>query len=172
MIETWMPFPAHVMDAYWNIVMYNDAASLVLGLSTDGPQNCLLSFFTDPRYRGPAGNWETVAPKVVAQYRAAWSERPEDEGFQAVVAEAKSASEEFARLWEQHDVLPGGRDSKVVEHPLVGTLHLETTQLRLPARPDLAILLYTPLPVAETAAKVERLASPEGQRESAYPVAG
>ncbi|MFJ3635527.1 hypothetical protein [Streptomyces sp. NPDC090112] len=59
-----------------------------------------------------------------------------------------------------------------MEHPLVGTLHLETTQLRLPARPDLAILLYTPLPVAETAARVEWLVSPEGQHGSAYPGAG
>ncbi len=49
---------------------------------------------------------------------------------------------------------------------------MEAAQLRVPARPDLAIVLHTPLPAADTAAKPEWLASPEGRRGSMYPVAG
>ncbi|MFI6102874.1 helix-turn-helix transcriptional regulator [Streptomyces sp. NPDC051310] len=172
LIDAWMPYPAHIMDVHWNAVMYNDSASLVLGMRPEISQNCLIAFFTDPVYRARATSWEQVAPQIVAQYRAACSEHPGDEGFRAVVEEARAASAEFAELWERRDIAPGGQNRKELAHPLAGTLHLEATQLRVPARPDLVIVLHTPLPEGDTAAKLERLASPEGRREALYPVAG
>ncbi|GGP73766.1 transcriptional regulator [Streptomyces melanogenes] len=172
LIDAWMPFPAHIMDAYWNTVMYNDAASMVLGMRPEIVQNCLIAFFTDPVYRSLARDWDSVAAKVVAQYRAACSERPGDEGFREVVEEASRLSAEFAELWQRRDILPGGQMEKEFQHPVVGTLFVESTQLRVPARPDLAIVLHTPLPETDTAAKLEWLATPEGRRGSMYPVAG
>lgn len=170
LIDAWMPFPAHIMDVYWNTVMYNEAASMVLGMRPEVVQNCLIAFFTDPVYR--SGQWEEIACQVVAQYRAACSEHPDDEGFRAVVEEVRELSAEFAELWDRRDVRPGGLTRKLLEHPVVGTLHVETTQLRVPARPDLAIVLHTPMPGTGTAEKLEWLASPEGRRGSMYPVAG
>lgn len=172
LIDAWMPFPAHIMDAYWNTVMYNDAAALVLGMRPEIVQNCLLAFFTDPIYRARSKRWEEIACNVVAQFRAACSERPEDDGFRAIVAEAKERSPEFAELWERRDIQPGGQLQKEMEHPVVGTLHVESTQLRVPARPDLVIVLHTPLPNTDTAEKLEWLTSPEGRRGSMYPIAG
>ncbi|MFF9199520.1 helix-turn-helix transcriptional regulator [Streptomyces sp. NPDC014779] len=172
LIDAWMPFPAHIMDQYWNTVMWNDAAAVVLGMRPEIVQNCLIAFFTDPLYRERATSWEELAPKVVAQFRAACSECPDDEGFRQVVAEAKEASAEFAELWERRDILPGGQNRKEMAHPLVGPLVVESTQLRVPARPDLVIVLHTPLPEADTAAKLEWLVSPEGRRGAMFPVAG
>ncbi|MEU4080862.1 transcriptional regulator [Streptomyces venezuelae] len=172
LIDAWMPFPAHIMDRYWNAVMYNEAAAVVLGMRADISQNCLIDFFTDPLYRGRLTHWEEIAPRVVAQYRAACSEGPDDDGFRAVVEEAKALSPEFTELWERRDILPGGQNRKEVQHPLVGTLVVEATQLRVPARPDLTIVLHTPLPEADTAEKLEWLVSPEGRRGAMYPVAG
>ncbi|MGW6389867.1 helix-turn-helix transcriptional regulator [Streptomyces sp. NPDC055103] len=172
LIDTWMPFPAHIMDVYWNTVLYNDAAAIVLGMRPDAPQNCLVTFFTDPLYRSRTVHWEELAPRVVAQFRSACSECPDDEGFRAVVEELRELSPEFAALWERRDILPGGQNRKEMEHPLVGTLVVEATQLRVPARPDLVIVMHTPLPEADTAAKLEWLVSPEGRRGAMYPVAG
>ncbi|MCX2179774.1 helix-turn-helix transcriptional regulator [Streptomyces sp. SKN60] len=172
LIDAWMPFPAHIMDQYWNTVMYNDAAAVVLGMRPEIVQNCLIAFFTDPLYRERSTSWEELAPKVVAQFRAACSECPDDDGFRQVVAEAKEASAEFAELWERRDILPGGQNRKEMAHPLVGPLIVEATQLRVPARPDLVIVLHTPLQEADTAAKLEWLVSPEGRRGAMYPVAG
>ncbi|WP_069886711.1 helix-turn-helix transcriptional regulator [Streptomyces luteocolor] len=177
LIDTWMPQPAHIMDAYWNCVMYNDAAAAVLGMRSETSDNCLLTFFTDPIYRARASSWERNAPQVVAMYRAACSELPEDDGFAAVVEEARAVSAEFAELWERRDILPGGQVAKEIEHPLVGTLFLESTQLKVPARPDLTIVLHTPMPGAgadagvDTAGKLAWLASPEGRRGAMRPVA-
>jgi hypothetical protein len=32
LIDAWMPYPAHIMDAYYNCVLYNEAAGWVLGI--------------------------------------------------------------------------------------------------------------------------------------------
>ncbi|WP_306328830.1 helix-turn-helix transcriptional regulator [Streptomyces venezuelae] len=172
LIDAWMPFPAHIMDVYWNTVIYNDAAAVVLGMGPDISQNCLVTFFTEPLYRSRLAQWEELAPRVVAQFRAACSECPDDDGFRAVVEEVKERSPEFVELWERRDIMPGGQNRKEMEHPLVGRLVVEATQLRVPARPDLTIVLHTPLPEAGTAEKLEWLVSPEGRRGAMYPVAG
>ncbi|MGW7383744.1 helix-turn-helix transcriptional regulator [Streptomyces sp. NPDC054794] len=171
-IDTWMPYPAHIMDLYYNCVMYNDAAAMVLGMRPDITQNCLVDFFTDPLYRSRSKSWEGNARTVVAQFRAACAARPDDEGFQAVLAEVRAASEEFGALWEERDIEDAGQIRKELDHPVVGLLVVESTLMKVPARPDLAIVLHTPLDEANTAAKLEWLASPEGRRGALYPVAG
>lgn len=172
LIDTWMPYPAHIMDRYYNCVMYNDAASIVLGMRPDSTQNCLVDFFTDPLYRARSQSWERNARTVVAQFRAACSASPDDEGFQAVLARLRDDSADFVRLWEERDIEDAGQIRKELEHPLVGLLCVESTALKVPARPDLTIVLHTPLDEANTAAKLEWLASPQGRRGAMYPVAG
>ncbi len=172
LIDTWMPYPAHIMDRYYNCVMYNDAAAIVLGMRPDTTQNCLVDFFTDPLYRARSQSWERNARTVVAQFRAACSASPDDEGFQAVLARLRDGSEDFLRMWEERDIEDAGQIRKELEHPLVGLLCVESTALKVPARPDLTIVLHTPLDEANTAAKLEWLASPQGRRGAMYPVAG
>ncbi len=172
LIDGWLPSPAHIMDQYWNMICFNEAAGLVLGFRPKQRHNCLVDYFTDPVYRSRAANWEQNAPRVVAQYRAACSERPDDEGFEAVVTETAALSPEFAELWARGDVQPGGLLTKEIEHPLVGTIFLESTQLRVPARPDLTIVLHNPVPGSGTAEKVALLSSPEGRRGAMHSVTG
>ncbi|WP_078871138.1 helix-turn-helix transcriptional regulator [Streptomyces caatingaensis] len=166
LIEGWMPHPAHVMDPYWNTVAYNASAALVMGFRPEVRQNCLISFFTDPVYRSRAAQWERNAHSVVAQYRAACSERPGDEGFEAIVAELSALSPEFAELWARNDVQPAGQLSKEYAHPVAGTLRFEISPLKIPARPDLTIVLHNPVPGTDTAERVARLNTPEGRERT------
>ncbi|MEU6282656.1 helix-turn-helix transcriptional regulator [Streptomyces sp. NPDC047028] len=172
LIDTWMPYPAHIMDAYYNCVMYNDAAALVLGMRPGITQNCLVDFFTDPLYRSRSKSWERNARTVVAQFRAATAAHPGDDGYQAVLDELSAASPEFVALWAERDIEDQGQVRKELDHPVVGLLVVESTAMKVPARPDLSIVLHTPLEEANTAAKLEWLASPEGRRGTMYPVAG
>ncbi|MEU6287348.1 helix-turn-helix transcriptional regulator [Streptomyces sp. NPDC005047] len=172
LIDTWMPYPAHIMDRYYNCVMFNDAAGAVLGMRPGTTWNCVVDFFTDPLYRARSRSWRENARTVVAQFRAACAASPDDEGFQQVLAELTAASDEFAALWAERDIEDAGQIRKELEHPLVGLLSLESTALKVPARPDLTIVLHTPLDEANSAAKLEWLASPEGRRGAMYPVAG
>jgi transcriptional regulator with XRE-family HTH domain len=167
LIDGWMPYPAHLMDAYWNTIGFNEAAERIFGF-TARDTNCLVTFFTSPVYRAMAGTGSTAAT-VVAQYRAAASEFPHDEGFRRVVAEVSELSPEFAELWARGDIEPSGQLDKEITHPVVGALFFESTQLRLPARPDLTVVTHTPLG-SETAAKLEWLATPAGRRDSLSPV--
>ncbi|MEU1625160.1 helix-turn-helix transcriptional regulator [Streptomyces sp. NPDC020096] len=170
LIDAWMPFPAHIMDAYWNIIGFNEAAGLTFGFA-ESDTNCLVSFFTNQVYRGRANAHGDIAAAVVAQYRAAASEHPDDEGFRAIVDELSAVSPQFAELWARGDVQPSGQMVKEITHPAVGSLRFESTQLRVPARPDLTIVMHNPVPGTDTAEKLERLASPEGRRETIRPVA-
>ncbi|MGW1889032.1 helix-turn-helix transcriptional regulator [Streptomyces sp. NPDC002004] len=172
LIDTWMPYPAHIMDAYYNCVMYNDAAAMVLGMRPEITQNCIVDFFTDPLYRGRSRTWERNARTVVAQFRSACAAFPHDEGFQEVLERLKAVGPEFTELWERQDIEDAGQIRKDLDHPLVGLLYVESTAMKVPARPDLTIVLHSPMPDGETAEKLEWLASPEGRRGSLYPVAG
>ncbi|PHQ50405.1 transcriptional regulator [Streptomyces cinnamoneus] len=173
LIDGWAPFPAHIMDPYWNLVAYNEPAGLVMGFRPKARQNCLVDFFTDPVYRSRAANWEQNAPRVVAQYRAACSEhRGGDEGFEEIVEELAAVSPEFVRLWARRDVQPAGMLVKEFQHPLVGTLHMESTSLSVPARPDLRLCLHNPVQGTGTAEKLQWLDSPEGRRGGMSSVAG
>jgi transcriptional regulator with XRE-family HTH domain len=172
LIDAWMPYPAHIMDMYYNCVLYNDAAAAVLGIRPGITQNCIVDFFTDPLYRSRSKSWERNARTVVAQFRAACSAYPDDEGYQAVLTDLKAASTEFSELWERRDIEDAGQIRKELDHPLVGLLCVESTAMKLPARPDLTVVLHTPLDEANTAAKLEWLASAEGRRGAMYPVAG
>ncbi|WP_425281676.1 hypothetical protein [Streptomyces brevispora] len=125
-----------------------------------------------PVHRGREQDWQETAARVVAQFRAACSECPDDDGFRAIVAEAKERSPEFAELWERRDVAPCGQMRKELTHSAVGTLIVEATQLRIPARPDLAIVLHNPWPDSGTEEKLRWLASPEGRRGSMRQVRG
>ncbi|MCX4703206.1 helix-turn-helix transcriptional regulator [Streptomyces sp. NBC_01373] len=172
LIDTWMPYPAQIMDPYYNTVLFNDAAATVFGLRPGITQNCLVDFFTDPMYRSRTRSWEQNARTVVAQFRATCMASLDDEGFQAMAAELKAASAEFTELWERRDIEEAGQIRKEMDHPVLGMLYFESSVMRLPARPDLSIVLHTPLNEADTADKLEWLASPEGRRGAMYPTAG
>ena len=81
----------------------------VVGMRPGKRWNCLIDFFTDPMYRARSRNWEANAATVVAQFRAVCSASPDDEGFQAVLAEAKESSAEFTALWERRDIEDAGQ---------------------------------------------------------------
>jgi len=166
LLDSWLPFTAHVMDRYWNCVMYDEAPAVVLGTRPDIPQNCVVAFFADPLYRSLAVNWETNAGAVVAQFRAACTASPGDDGFAAVVEQLSAASPEFVERWAQHDVSSPGFLAKEVEHPVLGTLSIEATQLQVPSRPDLTLVLHNRVPGTGTREKLERLRSPDERRAS------
>ena len=124
-------------------------------------------------YRARSRSWEQNARTVVAQFRAASLASPDDEGFQAVAAELKAASAEFAELWERRDIEEAGQIRKEMNHPVLGLLCFESSVMRLPARPDLSIVLHTPLNETDTAGSPAGMAGVAGGRRGAiYPAAG
>nr|WP_243274870.1 helix-turn-helix transcriptional regulator [Streptomyces albus] len=170
LIDSWMPYPAHIMDPYYSAVGMNEAARLVMGIELQ--ENCIINFFCDDRYRARAVSWEENAPSVVGELRASLAEWPEDEGFQLLLEELLANSAEFRELWEQGNVCSAGQRRKELDHPVVGALHFESTTLQVPTRPDLKLILHNPLPGTGTAEKLQRLTEPEVRRAGMHQVAG
>lgn len=165
LIDAWDPNPATMLDRHWNHVAWNESARLALG-AAGFERNCLVGFFQHERYRRAGGRspaWQRVAPMVVAAFRAVASEHREDRGYQQVIDELLAGSPEFADLWVRQDVQLPGVVVNEVEHPVLGTLIFESSQLQLPARPDLTVVFYNPLAGTDTAAKVRRLLAGAGE---------
>ncbi|GAB3798325.1 helix-turn-helix transcriptional regulator [Humibacter antri] len=170
-IERWMPHPAHLLDRYWNLIGANRAAQLVLGYGPDEHGNCLESFFVNPMYRTEYVDWSQHARRMAAQYRALMSEHPGDEGYAAVIERLSAASGEFAELWNLHEVRELEGFHKVLDHPTVGRLDFESTQLTTPGRADLLLVLHNPVDGTDTAGRVQQLLH-EDRRSKLIAVAG
>ncbi|MEU2175396.1 MULTISPECIES: helix-turn-helix transcriptional regulator [Nocardia] len=164
LLDAWGARPAVLRDRCWNLLGVNDAARSVFGFG-DADHNCLVSFFTNPRYRGMHVEWTAIAPAVVAAFRADAAHAPDDPAFARVVGELSAASPEFARLWARHDVDAAVQAVKAVRHPDAGDLVFDTTTLAVADRPGWFLVLYNPQPDTGTAQRVDglmriRLAAP------------
>ncbi|WP_454197726.1 helix-turn-helix transcriptional regulator [Nocardia sp. Marseille-Q1738] len=164
LLDAWGSRPAVLRDRYWNLLAINDTARTVFGLD-DADHNCLVSFFTNARYRGMHTQWNAIAPAVVAAFRADAAHCPGDPRLGTVIDELTAASPEFARLWARHEVNAPVLAVKAVRHPDAGDLFFDTTTLAVADHPDWCLVLYNPQPGTETADRVEglmriRLAAP------------
>ncbi|MFI9505201.1 helix-turn-helix transcriptional regulator [Nocardia sp. NPDC052566] len=156
LIDAWDQRPAVLRDRYWNVLAFNDTARTVFGY--DGtPSNCLITYFTSPRYRAMAEVWEAAASAVVAAYRADAAHAPADPQFHRVVQDLGATSPEFARLWERHEVGVPAQAVNALRHPEAGELFFDATTLTVADHPEWSLVLYNPKPGTETAVRLERL---------------
>ncbi len=156
LVDAWSPKPALLRDRYRNLLAINDGTRAVLGYD-DTDHNCMISFFTNTRYREPYEHWSSVAAAVVASFRADAAHTPDDPEFHRLVAELTAVSPEFAELWARHDVAVPAQAVKAVHHPEVGRLLFDLTTLTVTDHPDWYLELYNPRPGTGTAELVERL---------------
>ncbi|NED96042.1 transcriptional regulator [Phytoactinopolyspora alkaliphila] len=158
LIDAWAPRPAVLRDRYWNLIAVNDAAAAVFGYD-EADHNCLVTFFTNDRYRSMHTHWFAIAPDVVAAFRADAARYPDDAEFARIVEGLRTVSPEFDELWARHDVAAATQAVKAVRHPEVGELIFDTTVLTLPDKPGYHVELQNPLPGSGTQARLERLAT-------------
>jgi hypothetical protein len=156
LVEAWAPRPALLQDRYWNLVAVNDGTRRVFGYR-DTDHNCLITFFTNARYREMYVHWSAVAPGVVAAFRADAAQHPADPTFDRIVDDLSAISPDFVELWERHDVGPHLQSVKAVRHPEAGELVFDKTTVAVTDRPDLYLVLYNPRPGTPTAQRLDRL---------------
>ncbi len=86
------PFPAVVLDRYWNVVMTNDAAPRFFGRFIDlgarpSPRNLLHLMFDPAGMRPFIANWEDVAPGLIRRVYRESVGRVVDEPTRTLLAE-------------------------------------------------------------------------------------
>jgi transcriptional regulator with XRE-family HTH domain len=155
-------YPAYVANARWDAVAWNEAACRVFANFAALPareRNLLRFIFTHPAARQRYVDWEGTARRNLALFRASTSRYVGEAWLTDLIAELREASPEFAAWWPRSDVFGTPKESKEIVHPLVGHLAMQPTLLQVAQAPDLWMIVYTPEPGTDTAARLQRLMS-------------
>jgi transcriptional regulator with XRE-family HTH domain len=119
-------------------------------------ENRLRSLMLDPEEREFHADWDAATAEFVGSFRKSIGEDTGEARIVELVGELSLASTRFRALWARHDVrqLKGG--TTVVNHPVVGELHLHRDKFPVG---DLTLVLYYPDIGSDSAEKLRVLAS-------------
>jgi transcriptional regulator with XRE-family HTH domain len=161
LLDTIENAPAFIFGRRLDVLAWNALGDAVAGYTRMTPKerNVLRQVFLDPAAPGFYPDWPAVAAETVAFLRLDAGRHPEDRRLAALVGELAMKSEDFRRLWADHQVKEKTYGIKRVTHPLVGELTLPYETLSLPGDPDQLLVIYTPEPGSETADRLAVLAS-------------
>ncbi|MFU1983404.1 helix-turn-helix transcriptional regulator [Bordetella hinzii] len=142
--------PAIIKTALWDVVAWNRAAAVVLtdyGALPPAGRNIMRILFLDPAVRARQHDWEGLSRFVVATFRADVARFGRSAQASDLVDELSSASPEFEALWRGNDVLShaDGDGIKRIRHAQLGSVALEYSAFAVDGRPDLSMIVYTPL---------------------------
>jgi transcriptional regulator with XRE-family HTH domain len=140
--------PAYVTGRRWDLLAWNAAAEEVFafGRLREQDRNVLLTMFTNPRTRKLFGStWAEEAKRMVAQFRASHDVWAGDPAFNALLAQLRQGSAEFARWWAAHEVRGTAAGRKTLNHPKMGVLQFEYASFQANDDPALKLVIYTPV---------------------------
>jgi hypothetical protein len=160
--------PAYVADDLSTIVAQNPLNVALFGQFAGRPgreANLIWCWFTSPQWRSllcPPADEEPTGRAYVADLRAVVAQRGHDQAATSLVADLRSASPEFVRMWDEHQVSTLHCLTKVVDHEQVGRLDLECViVLSVLSRQRLMLLQPTPgTATAERLARLHQIVSP------------
>ncbi|MFF4802388.1 helix-turn-helix domain-containing protein [Streptomyces sp. NPDC001351] len=126
--------PARVITDLHETLVENDLARNLLGKSPahHGPTaSFVYCWFTDPRTREryPAEDHPHHSRVFVADLQAAAARRGRDAEVTKMIAVRRRRSQEFAALWDTHDVAVRRADHKKIVHPTLGIIELDCHNL-------------------------------------------
>ncbi|WP_047456902.1 helix-turn-helix transcriptional regulator [Rhizobium rhizogenes] len=157
--------PAYVLGRRWDVLAWNAAAVALFGdygLLQGDARNTIHRVFTDPAHRQLLVDWEIVAANSLAMFRADSARYAGNPDFERLIATLTQASPEFRAWWPRQDVLRPLAGHKRLRHPLGGLMSFEYTALAVIDRPDMKLVVYTPLDEDGTSGKLRVLLGRSG----------
>ncbi|MEV6305714.1 helix-turn-helix transcriptional regulator [Actinoplanes sp. NPDC051861] len=142
---------AMVLSDLGEILAQNRTSALLTGGLrdyTDDRRYMIYRWFTDPAARAihPVAEQERHARHMVADLRATAGRRAGDPIVTGLVERLEAASEDFRRLWAEHEVAVRRDDQKTLVHPQVGPLLMDCETLVTPDQGQM-LLVLTPADV-------------------------
>jgi transcriptional regulator with XRE-family HTH domain len=159
-VESLETSAACVIGRRYDFLAWNRAYEVVFGDPTtlpDGRANFLWAIFVDPLRRELMPDWPQAQRRAAAKFRADAARHIGDPDFEELIEALNAASPEFRELWPRHEVATTGEGRKHLRHPVVGKLSLEHAVFKREEAPEQRLILYTPLPLSDTAAKLAQL---------------
>jgi len=155
---------AMIVDDLGTVLAQNRLGVEVFGRLADQTghaDNMVWRWFTDPAWRAswaPPDTHDVTAAGFVADLRALAAQRGDDRATAHFIDELRAASEEFARLWDQHDVHRMQPGFEVLRHRQVGRLTLQCAVLQGRA-PGQRLFLFRAAAGTPTGGRLAALAS-------------
>jgi transcriptional regulator with XRE-family HTH domain len=152
---------AFVTSAAFEVLAWNDlAAALMEDFAPLDPagRNLARRVFLEPTTSlyGTSDATE-FRHHVVMELRATVARYPDDPAITGLVADLRTGSPEFARLWERRDIQPSPVLTKTFHHPSVGPVTVDCDQFALTDH-DQHLILYTAPPGSRDADALALLA--------------
>lgn len=100
--------PAYLLDGAWTARAWNaDAANLFIGWLDDASQehNLLRFVFLNPGAKTLLADWPERVRRLVTEFRADYSRRPQDAAMQSLIDDLLAESLEFAQHWREQAML-------------------------------------------------------------------
>ncbi|MFD6272624.1 helix-turn-helix transcriptional regulator [Nocardia asteroides] len=147
--------PAYVVDAAFEILVWNTAATAFIGdlATVPGHERNLVRWMfrmpaDDPHWTDP----ETLryVRSTVAELRATYARYPGNPDLAALVTELLGTAPRFARMWADHEVATRRCHTKHLTHPVHGELEFTCQELRI-ADTDQRMIVYCAEPGSPTA---------------------
>lgn len=154
-------YPAMIRTATWDVVAWNRAATVVFtdyGSLPAAERNVLRLIFLDPEARTTNFDWEGVARFVVGVFRGDAYRAGAIATVQPLIDELCEKSSDFARMWRDSEINRSCETERRLRHPELGEIAFEFSAFSVDGRPDLAMLVYTPVS-ADVAARIRELAA-------------
>jgi len=153
--------PAEVITDLGVVLVQNPMAVALLGehtAFTGLARSFVYRWFTDPGARVvyPPEDHEHQGAIMVADLRAAVALRPGDPQADKLVRALRSASGEFAELWDRHDVAVRRSDRKRIVHPAIGIIDIDCDVLTT-ERQDQRLLVFSARPGSDAIGQLELL---------------
>lgn len=123
------------------------------------PPNIARFTFLDERARRFYPDWDAFAEVTVSILRTEAGRDPRNKELHDLVGELGTRSEEFRKLWGEHNVRHHGTGFKTFNHPVVGEMTLAFEGLEMAAEPGLTLTIYTAEPGSASAERMQLLAS-------------
>ena len=154
--------PALILSNLGEVLVQNRMAAALLGDKTGYTglaRSEVYRWFTDPaeRLRYPEDDRGRQSRAQVANLRAAHASMGPRSQAGEIVRALQKASEEFAELWERHEVARRFEDHKVLVHPELGPIELDC-QVLFTEDQSIALLVLTAPPRTEGYEKLRLLA--------------
>ncbi|RKS10380.1 helix-turn-helix protein [Nocardiopsis sp. Huas11] len=154
--------PAYVIGRRTDILAWNRMAASLFGDWERIPareRNWARMVFLRPEPRELFAEWDAKAADIVSFLRLEAGCHADDPELAALVGELSVRSDEFRRLWAEHDVKEKGHGVKRLLHPLVGELTLSFETLTLPDDADQHLVTYHAEPDSPSADGLRLLGS-------------
>jgi hypothetical protein len=160
MLDQMDRMPAFVFGLRLDVLAWNRLGDALCQFSETEQPNLARTLFLDPKARVTYPEWVCAAEDTVAVLRWTATRNANDPKLAGLIGELSIHSDEFRKLWAQHDVKEKTFGRKLLNHPLVGELDFAYESFPIPGdEPDTMLVTYVPVPGSPTADKLAMLAS-------------